>query len=558
MVQGGQTIRLQTCSRLYPLAVVVTDHSTRIERRLIELLWHNQDVAQGTSNSTRPSTQPTSDFSKTSWAPIVLAVVFGVVVSSAAGTHIVLVGIMVPIVIAIAWSSPRTLLLLLAVWMTSLGLVRRLIAHGGSIGFSGDPLLIVGPLIILCLLLVSATGPGAFRNRTTLASVVLAMNVLALVEVVNPGQGSLLTGLGGLLFMLIPVCAFWVGRSLVDEILMRQLLWTVAILGALTGAYGLFQVFHGLPSWDQAWLKSKSYTSLRIQGTTVRSFGTMSSAQEYAAYLSVSLMAWLGLLLDRQKVRLIFPVAGLILVGTALYFSSVRTALVLGVVALIVSVLASRGLRGMTTMIMAPMLLLILYFGLTLITPSGSTNSSGSKDPSAASVASNHQLAGLTKPTGKKSSLSGHLSATQRGMWSGVTRPVGLGVGSVTLAAGRFASNKSLNNNTEYDPGNMGVALGILGLAFYFALVVLGLRTAYATAQRRRDAVGCFVLGTAVAMIFQWFNGDLYSVAWLVWLCIGYGDGYLLRGGTQLDLEIADPAEAPTIALNRHRWITQQ
>jgi hypothetical protein len=540
------------------LAAGATVHESSGEGRVSELLWHNQVVAQAASQEGGQPASLSSDFSKTSWAPIVLAVVFGVIVSSAAGTHIVLVGIMVPIVIAIAWSSPRTLLLLLVVWMTSLGLVRRLISSGGSIGFSGDPLLIIGPLIILCLLLVVASGPGAFKNRTTLASVVLAMNVLALVEVVNPGQGTLLTGLGGLLFMLIPVCAFWIGRSMVDDVLMRQILWTVAILGALTAAYGLYQVFHGFPSWDQSWLTSRSYSSLKIQGQAVRSFGTMSSAQEYASYLSVSLMAWLGLILDRQRVRLVIPLAGFAIVGTALFYASVRTALSLGVVGLIVTVLAFRGLRGLTTLIVAPMLIFVVYIGLTTISPSGSGSSGGSGTNSAAGVFANHQLSGLTNPTGKGSSLSGHISATKTGMMRGITRPVGLGVGSVTLAAGRYASNKDLNNNTEYDPGNMGVALGILGLAFYFVLVVLGLRTAYATATRRHDAIGCFALGAVVAMLLQWFNGDLYSVAWIVWLCLGYSDGYLLRGGVDTVGEVLAPTEAPPIALNRRRWITQQ
>ena len=496
------------------------------------------------------------DFSKTSWAPIALAAGFGVVVSLASGNHLVLVAVMVPLVFAVAWSSPRTLLLLLVVWMASLGLIRRVVTTGGSIGFSGDPTLLIGPLIILCLLLVSISGPGAFRNRTTLATVVLAMNVVALLEVVNPGQGTIMTGLGGLLFMLIPVCTFWVGRSMLDAVLMRQVLWTVAILGALTAAYGLYQVFHGFPSWDRTWLNSKSYSSLRIQGQTVRSFGSMSSAQEYAAFLSVALMAWLGLLLDRRNLRLISPIAGVALVGTALFYASVRTALALGIVGVIVTVLAFRGLRGLTTFIVAPLLVFVVFQGITLVGPSGSSNSTAGS--TSASVAANHQLSGLSNPTGSGSSLSGHIHATETGMGRGLTRPFGLGVGSVTLAAGRYASNRSLNNNTEYDPGNLGVALGILGLASYFALVVLGLKTAYSTAARRRDAIGVFALGAVVATFLQWFNGDLYSVAWLVWLCLGSCDGYLLRGQVDTADTAVQPPEVPPIALNRRRWITQQ
>ena len=171
-----------------------------------------------------------------SWFPVAAATVFGLVIAGIAGTHIVALGIIVPLVIGIAWTQPRTLLLFLAVWLIELGLIRRVVTSGGSVGLSGDPLLIVGPLIILCLLLVMSSGRGAYKGRSTMASAVLGLNILALVEVVNPGQGTIMVGLGGLLFMLIPVCAFWIGRGLLDEDLARQLVWVVAIVGAISAA----------------------------------------------------------------------------------------------------------------------------------------------------------------------------------------------------------------------------------------------------------------------------------------------------------------------------------
>jgi hypothetical protein len=50
------------------------------------------------------------------------------------------------------------------------------------------------------------------------------------------------------------------------------------------------------------------------------------------------------------------------------------------------------------------------------------------------------------------------------------------------------------------------------------------LLSTYRLASRRRDALAFAVLGLLVVMLDQWLNGDLYSVAWLVWLSLGWVD----------------------------------
>ena len=496
----------------------------------------------------------TADRGTISWVPVAAATVFGLVIAGLAGTHIVALGIIVPLVIGIAWTQPRTLLLFLAVWLIELGFIRRLVTTGGSVGLSGDPLLIVGPLIILCLLLVMSSQRGAFRGRSTMASVVLFLNILALVEVINPGQGTIMVGLGGLLFMLIPVCAFWVGRGLMDEELARQLVWVVAIFGAITAAYGLIQTFGGFPSWDQSWLKSKSYKALVVQGQAVRAFGTMSSSQDYAAFMSITLMAWVALLFDgARRMSRVVNITMIGVIGTALFFSSVRTAAALTVIGLSVVICAARRLSLVTAAIAAPMLVLVVFFGLQLLGGSSGGTTAPGEQKSSTQVLANHQLSGLTDPTGSNSSLNGHVSATVKGMSKAVSNPIGSGVGSVTLAAGRYNNGKAFNNNTEFDPGNMGVAFGILGLGGYLAIVFLGLTRTYRMATARRDTISIFCLGVVMAMLLEWFNGDLYASSWLVWLCLGFVDGAETRRlEAEEDLALAANPVMPT----RRRWST--
>ena len=126
---------------------------------------------------------------------------------------------LVPLVIAVGVLAPSGLLYGLVVWLVALGLVRRLFdttAGATSHAGLGDPLLLVEPVVMLVLVAV-AFQRGAFRDRTRLANAVLALNVLEVVEVLNPLQGSPLVGVGGLLFLLVPMLGFWVGRSLVDD-----------------------------------------------------------------------------------------------------------------------------------------------------------------------------------------------------------------------------------------------------------------------------------------------------------------------------------------------------
>ena len=63
----------------------------------------------------------------------------------------------------------------------------------------------------------------------------------------------------------------------------------------------------------------------------------------------------------------------------------------------------------------------------------------------------------------------------------------------------------------------------------YLIVLGRGLSTVYRLAVRRRDPLSIAVLGVAGATLFQWLNGDLYSVAWLFWLTLGWADRQPLR-----------------------------
>jgi hypothetical protein len=163
---------------------------------------------------------------------------------------------------------------------------------------------------------------------------------------------------------------------------------------------------------------------------------------------------------------------------------------------------------------------LALGVGLSFVSVSAQTTTSAAANPSGTLL--QHDISGITNPTGSGSSLAGHLSKTFDGVKSAFSQPIGYGTGSVTPASGRLGT--STNVGTESDLGNAGTGLGLLGFILYAVVVVLGLRCTYRLAARRRDALAFAALGLLVVMLDQWLNGDLYSVAWLVWLSLGWVD----------------------------------
>jgi hypothetical protein len=446
------------------------------------------------------------------WTLVILGALACLGVALASGTHVGLVLIVLPIVIALTWQSPRMMLSLLPIWMVMLGLVRRLTPGGGNVTFSGDPVLIIGPIIIL-LLFLTAVGRGAFERRTRLSGVVAAFCLLALVEALNPGE-RLLSGLGGLLFILVPMLAFWIGRALVDEVLALQIVRTVAILSLFAAIYGLFQQFSGLPGWDRSWITTKGYNALSLGSNVIRAFGSFSSAEEYALFLSIGLIAWLAL--ARKGTRMFPPVhlAATVTVAVALWFESERTAVFLTVLAIGVMVAARLHMRpyGVLAGGVGAVVLLIFFSG----------HFGGQSGGGVSGTLTGHQLSGITNPFGAGSSLPGHIRATRIGILQAFKHPLGHGTGSVTIAANRYGHTRTVG--TEFDPGNMGIAFGVLGLAAYVAFAWYGIKTTYRAAVIRRDAVSIFGIGLIMCTLFSWTNGDLYSCCWLIWLFVGYFD----------------------------------
>ena len=449
-----------------------------------------------------------------SWPLVIVALIGGLAISLVAGTHVALALVILPIVVAVAFVSPQSLILLLVIWLLELGLVRRLIPGGSLSGISGDPLLMIGPAVIFALFM-RAVSAGAMRNRTGLASVVLGFNIIAILQAANPGQGSLMSGLGGLLFLLVPMLAFWVGRSLMTEQLFRQIRWTVAILGFLNACYGISQQFSGFQSWDAKWVQTQGYTALNVGNGVVRAFGSSSSAQEYAVTLAIGIVAWISLISEVRPAIRIFMLAPVVPMVLALYWESQRSALLLAIFGLGLMIGTRFKMRARWVAVAGVLAVFMLVFGARAIGSGGPAQAGD-----AASTLSNHQIAGLADPTGSKSSYNSHMNRTVKGITQGFTNPLGSGTGSVTLAGSKYST---VSKGTEMDPGNMAIAFGLPGVILYALGLILASQKVYRRGIEGHHAA-VFATGVLGAALFQWFNGDLYGVCSLIWLSLGYVD----------------------------------
>ncbi len=488
---------------------------------------------------TQTTPEPPKGTSAQTWVLLAITFVVGAVVVSAAGTHTSLMLVLVPMLVTVAMLSPKSLLLMLTIWMAELGLTRRLIPGGTSATFSGDPLLIVGPAVIIFLFVVAANR-GALQRRTPLAKWVLAFSGVCILEALNPSQGGLTVGLGGLLFVLVPMLVFWIGRQFLDAREAIRIVRVVAWLGLFSAIYGLYQEFSHFPSWDQRWIQSSGYTSLNIGSDVTRAFGSASSAQEYAAFLGLSLVAWLVLLKGAKRYMIIVNLAAIGTIGYALFYEAQRTALVLTVIGMAIVISARFKVKpvGMLVTGVVAVALLVTFAGRI-----DTSSSCATGDTKCQATARNGVLA---HPLGSQSTLSGHLTETRKGIDFGISHPLGNGVGSITLAAGRFNSARSARG-TEFDPGNAGAGFGWVGLVMYPVILLLGLRTAYRIAIRRNDTLGLFALGAVSVDLFQWLNGDLYSVTWLVWLFLGWADARERDHLFNLEEEVVEAVPAPVV-----------
>ncbi|QSO53705.1 hypothetical protein JZ785_07635 [Alicyclobacillus curvatus] len=435
-------------------------------------------------------------------------------VTSPGTIRLIIATALVVFLLGLSVRKPTMTMYFLMLYLPALGFIRRWLIPVAGWG-TFDPLVIVAPIVI-CII-----GSYWLYNRfvkrefplpeTKLFHLVRILLLVDVLEVVNPHQGGLFAGIGGVMFYVVPLFWMVLSKQHLTERWMKVALWTVAVVGVLSALYGLKQTFYGFYPFEQTWIQLSGYAAL-IVGKHSRAFSTFTSAAEYAQYLVIAIAVLWAVLLKGNMLAKICAAPALGLVAYALFLESSRSPIVTGMLG--IAVMSIAVVKKVSTRITVALLAVIGIVGLYIALGHMASSSN---------ALVSHQVSGLTHPFNKKdSTASMHVSMLFSGLKRAVTNPIGSGLGATTLAAGKLGSGSGAANS-EIDLGNMCISDGLIGGITYLLIMARVIVLAIAL-NRQKQFVPVAILGVLIVTLGQWSNGGDYSTCAFVWLCIGYLD----------------------------------
>ncbi|RXZ81476.1 hypothetical protein EBB07_14195 [Paenibacillaceae bacterium] len=410
--------------------------------------------------------------------------------------------------------KPRATIIGMFLFLPFMGLIRRfLIPYMGWATF--DPLVVLVPSVLGLMGFVwyyRRYFQGITElNDTIIFKLVRVLMIIHFIQIFNPLQGSLLTGLGGVIFYIIPLLWMFVSREHFDEELMKKFLGLLLFIGCLGALYGLKQIYLGYYPFEEMWIRMAGYNSLNV-GAVVRAVSTFTSSNEYAAFLVISLIIAIAYLLRGTMKLKVIAVLSLPLLLYALFMTSQRAPIfmVLATIMILLALNARKGIGRVVTLLGAGLLVILVYWGITNI-------SHNDNDLIA------HQVNGLADPFNEEHSTLGlHLDLLVDGFVRGVIVPVGHGLGSTTLAASKLGGN---GGSSEVDISNILISDGLIGGIIYLLLIYHIFRAAISYVRSsQKNYLAFSLLGILIASFGSWSIGGNYSTVAIIWICIGFLD----------------------------------
>lgn len=443
------------------------------------------------------------------------------------GAAVAFLGLMI-----IAIADVESCVLYTLAFLIAMGDLRRILVY--FVGLPTlDPMLLVGPLATLVIAL-----PILMRIRLKDASSKLAFALLCIMtlEIFNPRQGPIMTGMTGAMFCIIPVLWYWIGRKYGSIKLLQSVIYRVILpLGLVAACMGLYQSYIGFLPWQGAWASSVAshYHSLYLASGVIRSFGFSVNSVEYANLLLMASTVSLSAFFSGKRVYvLFFP-----LLATALFLASSRSAIIKLLVAVAFAWSLS-GRPGQKWALRFAFAIVIAFGGmaysLSQVVPENTgpavevrtrSKSAGQNNNEAVTASTQHQLLGLAHPLDKKySTAQGHADMFSNGLLQGIKNPIGIGIGSVTMASGNAklgTENAGGEGSTEVDISDMFVSTGLVGGLLYVAFIIVFFRKIIEFGQGAPKSVGLPALGIVAALLGTWIAAGQYAIGPTVWFIIG-------------------------------------
>ncbi len=423
--------------------------------------------------------------------------------------------------LALASLAPRRGVYVLILFLPFMYFLRRMVLNFQQFD-QRDPILLF-PVITALLMLLGMvtihrrTVLDYFGRSPLLKACACLMGWMAL-EVLNPLQGSLLVGIGGAMFFLVPMAWCFFGLLITREALPRILRIVVGI-GFVTAVYGLKQHFFGLAEVELYELKAKHFLKTFGSVDTVRIMSTFASLGDFSFYQSFA--GFLAFALFWRRKRSPFLLLTFLLSIYTMVWMAVRTAFLLQAFSIMVLLIlhGSNVRRIVVRCTLALIVITTFYAMLGTYDPDRMYDQQFSTNPYVV-----HTLSGLTHPT-QESSLQGRLVS-----WGGIVAsaftayPVGHGIGSTTIAAGKFEGGSHFETDSYFFALFYGSGIPapfLFGIIVFFCLRNL-LQLCLADPDDYLSKVALAVLcGAFLGSVFGGAVNDAMSGP-LCWLVIGW------------------------------------
>lgn len=402
------------------------------------------------------------------------------------------------------------------VFLTVLGDVRRMILPVAE--WSGsDPLLLVGPIFAI-ILFGHGWATRRIKVNTPLAKWTLLLTAIMVLQVFNPRQGGLIVGVAGMIFLLIPLFWFWIGRTYFTKALMKTLLLKVVVpLSIVALLLGLYQTFYGYLPYQMDWYKVAGYSALGTPETGLAPISLFASATEYGNYLIVAMIIlWSYGVRRHRGLLLLLPVFFIAVFLTGSRGPVVKVLLVMAGLWGVLGPKKTWVLRGLVALAIGS---IGFVWSISNLTPSHEPGTA----PSDIQRKMMRQEQVLDGPGQKGSTWRIHGYMMMQGYIDGFREPLGLGLGSVTKAATKFGGYGA---TTEVDASNVFRATGLFGGVVYHIMIFLIILSAFRYWDRTRTPLALALLGILGVTFLMWLGGGQYAVCPLVWLCVGALDRF--------------------------------
>ena len=413
--------------------------------------------------------------------------------------------------ISMAVVNIRVAIIGVLLYLVVLGDLRRWLTATLGGGGGADVLLLLGGVFAL-VICGNAFARQQIKFDTAMSKWVLALMAVMVLQIFNPAQGSLMAGVVGAMFVLVPFMWYWVGRTYADEAFLETVLFRVVVpMGVLAAFYGIYHALYGYLPHQQLWLEDNWFAGLGSPDNPAP-ISFFSNNQEHGAFLTIAtVLTWAAFLKGRRTYALLLPVF-----FTALVLTGSRGPVVFSLLGMC-TMWAAMGKDPRTWVIRGGVAVLIGVTGL--VWTLNQTAAWELDDSVQQRIGRQTQELDLSqRQPGEYSSIANHAYMMVRGYTSVVNYPLGRGIGFTTLAAGRYGTG---GFSTETELGDSFLGLGIPGGVAYHAVIFLVIVYTVRLWINTRSFIALALVGLFVSNMAGAVGGQLYAVSSIVIFCIG-------------------------------------